>query len=73
MFGTKPLFGNYIEPACGYCRLGTPTNDGGKILCPNAGVLPPHYSCKKFRYDPLRRIPSRQPELSKFEKADFEL
>lgn len=73
MFGKKELFGNNIDPACGYCRFGKPTNDGGRILCPNAGVTAPHYSCKKFRYDPLKRVPTRQQELPRYDKSEFEL
>lgn len=73
MFGKKELFGNNIEPACGYCRYGKPTNDGGRILCPNAGVVAPYFHCKKYRYDPLRRVPSQQPQLRQYDKTDFEL
>lgn len=73
MFKKRELFGNNIEPACGYCRFGKPTNDGGRILCPNTGVVAPHFHCKKYRYDPLKRVPSRQPMLQQYDKSDFEL
>ena len=32
MFRTK-LFGNHIEPACGYCERGTASKDGNMVLC----------------------------------------
>lgn len=73
MFGKKELFGNRIEPACGYCRFGKPTNDGGHILCPKAGVVAPYYHCRHYRYDPLRRVPARQVELPKYDPSDFEI
>ena len=69
----EKLFGNHIEPACGYCRNGRPTADGRMILCPHAGVTTLYHACRKYRYDPLRRQPARQLELPEYDKADFEL
>lgn len=70
----KKLFGNYIEPACQYCCLGRDTSDGQKVLCEKAGVVLPSYSCKKFIYDPLKRIPTRQvTKLPPLEQSDFKL
>lgn len=73
MFGKKELFGSKIDPACGYCSFGKPTNDGSRILCLHVGVTMPHYSCRKFRYDPLLREPTRQQQLPKYDKSEFEL
>lgn len=68
------LFGNRIEPACGYCRFGRLMGDGKMILCEHAGVVPLYYSCKKYRYSPLRRVPAKKaPELPQFDPSDFEL
>lgn len=73
MLSKKGLFGNHIDPACGYCEHGSPTRDGGRILCPKMGVVAPHFHCKKYIYAPLKRVPTRQRELQKFDKSDFEL
>jgi len=35
------------------------------------GVRLPDSSCKKFLYDPLKRRPSKRPELPKYEESDF--
>ena len=58
MFRTK-LFGNHIEPACGYCERGTASKDGNMVLCESKGVVAPFYSCRKFVYAPLKRVPKR--------------
>lgn len=69
----RKVIGN-VEPKCGYCKNGTPTPDGKRILCTKVGVLEPDYSCKKFSYDPLKRIPSKSvPALPQFSPEDFEL
>lgn len=73
MFGKKGLFGNNIDPACGYCEFGKPTSDGSMILCPKTGIIAPSYSCKRFSYNPLLRVPKSQQELPRFDKSEFEL
>ncbi len=68
----KKLFGN-VEPRCKYCRHGIVGTESELILCKKRGVNDPDDFCKKFKYDPLRRIPLKTPPLPKFSKEDFEL
>ena len=72
MFKPK-LFGNNIEPSCAYCEHGTPTQDTMAILCEKCGIVTADYSCRRFVYDPLSRVPKVMPPLMKFDKSDFEL
>ena len=68
------FFGKNIEPACEYCALGKLTSDGKNVLCKKKGVTALYYKCRRFRYDPLRRIPKRPlPTTTEFTKEDFEL
>ncbi len=69
----KPMFGANIQPACIYCEFGKKATDPRMILCGKRGVVSPYYHCKKFAYDPLRRIPRRQPKLPEFSPEDFRL
>ncbi len=69
----KKLFGNHIEPSCETCALGTLSSDGESVLCRHAGAPSKHYSCKRFRYDPLKRTPHREPTLLTFNASDFSL
>ena len=69
----KKLFGAHIEPACEYCQNGTPTADARMILCERYGVVAPYSSCKKYQYDPLRRVPKASAPLPEYRAEDFEL
>ncbi len=69
----KPFFGSKIEPACSYCEYGKLTKDGQTVLCNRHGVVAPFYSCKRFLYAPLKRVPGKIHILQKFEKSDFSL
>lgn len=60
------------EPRCEYCRMGKLSADGNSILCPKKGVMDKDFSCKKFKYDPLKRIPTEiNPKLPEFNPEDF--
>ena len=70
---SRKILGN-IEPKCEYCKIGKLSADKLKVLCPKKGIMDKEFSCKKFRYDPLRRVPDdRMPELMKFTPEDFSL
>ncbi len=69
----KTFFGNNIEPSCTYCSWGNISHDGNMILCEKQGIVETNYSCKKFVYDPILRIPSSQPILKEYSKEDFEI
>lgn len=68
----RPPFGSKIAPACAYCVFGALAPDGKMILCSRRGVVSPYYSCRRFRYDPLMRVPRRQ-ELPLPDPKDFTL
>lgn len=68
------LFTKKIEPRCEYCERGTLLSEH-KILCVKKGITKPQDCCKKFRYDPLKRIPPRPavPDFSRLKENDFSL
>jgi len=57
----KKLYGNHIEATCEYCQSGRRSSDGKAVLCPKKGVVPLYHHCRKFVYDPLKRIPVTPP------------
>lgn len=67
------LFGKNVEPACSYCELGRPDQDGQMVFCPKNGVVSPYYSCRRFQYAPLKRKPRGVRLLPKYRPEDFEL
>lgn len=42
------------------------------VLCRNRGVVSPYFACRRFRYDPLMRVPHRQV-LPHYDPKDFSL
>ena len=68
------LFRKKITPACVYCQRCTALNDE-EVLCAKRGVVPSDYKCRKFRYDPCKRIPPKMKALDtkKYDDVDFSL
>lgn len=67
------LFSPKIEPSCRYCEYGTPTKDGGAILCARCGVVAPEYFVKMFLLRPHQPGQSADDSSQRLEKEDFEL
>ena len=74
MFRKPPIYGATISPACSYCSFGTQLEDGS-ILCIKKGLRTQEDSCRKFKYDPCKRIPKKMKALdfSKYDDMDFSL
>lgn len=68
----KKIIGN-VEPRCEYCKHGKLGADNKTILCLKKGVQGKDDLCKKFSYDPLKRVPKKMPNLGTYSKEDFEL
>lgn len=68
------LFRKKIDRYCTYCRYAGKM-DGQTMICQHCGVVPADHHCRKFRYDPLKRIPARQntDALGKAAEKDFSL
>ena len=70
----KKLFNKKdITPSCSYCAHGRLAPDKESVLCYKKGVVSLDYSCKKFKYDPLKRKPIRPRAIEIFEVSDFAL
>ena len=68
------LFRKKMERTCDQCRFGTRMNED-MMLCAKKGIVVPAEDCRKFRYDPFKRIPAKPKALdfSKYEDEDFSL
>ena len=58
-FGGK-YFDKNIQPKCDYCQFGKRAKYGDKVLCEKRGLVDASFSCGKFTYSPLKRIPVKQ-------------
>ena len=68
------LFRKDIEPSCAYCAHGVSMSET-EIACMKKGVVSSGGYCRKFVYDPLKRVPAKVslPDASKYSSKDFEL
>ena len=68
------LFRKKMERSCHPCRYGTKM-DEDMMLCAKKGIVPHCDDCRKFRYDPFKRVPPkpRALDFSKYEDEDFSL
>lgn len=68
------LFRKKITPSCSYCQWGT-VMDETQVLCIKKGVVLAESKCRKFCYDPCKRIPAKMKplDLKKYDEVDFSL
>lgn len=68
------LFRKKITRSCQYCSYGTHLN-ANEVLCSKRGIVNIDKSCRKFTYDPCRRIPpkNKATDFSKYDTEDFSL
>ena len=68
------LFRKKLPKSCSYCTFGTELTDGS-VLCAKKGIMDANKSCRKFRYEPTRRVPRKQktPDFSQYDQDDFTL
>ena len=68
------LFKPKMEPQCVYCTHSRPLGEG-QVVCPKKGVMSEGSSCRKFVYDPKKRVPPRpqKADFSNLKDDDFSL
>ncbi len=67
------VFNKKITPACKYCRFSSKLSFGTEILCKKRGFNEPDGYCRSYKYDPLKREPSRIELNNNYKKEDFEI
>ncbi len=48
-------------------------SNGTECLCDKYGIITAVTGCKKFKYDPLKRVPHRTPDLPNHEDLEFSI
>ena len=68
------LFRKKLPKSCTYCIHGTRLNED-EVLCIRKGVVRVDRNCRKFKYDPCKRIPvkARALDFSKYDQDDISL
>lgn len=68
------LFRKKIERSCAHCAYGVKLDDDS-VLCAKKGVCSIWGKCRRFRYDPIKRVPkkAKAPDFAKYDAEDFNL
>lgn len=68
------LFRKKIERSCSYCLYGAHL-ENERILCSKKGVRAAEDRCRRFKYDPCKRIPPKTKALdfSRYDHNDYSL
>ena len=68
------LFRKKIDRYCTYCKFAGKISDE-QVICQKCGVVPATHKCRRFRYDPLKRIPAKAKtqDFSKYDEKDYSL
>lgn len=68
------LFRKKMPRACAYCIHGAKLNES-EILCKRKGIVSVDSCCRKFEYDPCKRIPLKMKatDLSGYKPEDYTL
>jgi len=66
------LFRKKQPRSCTTCLYSAELSDH-QLLCSKRGVVADSYSCRKYRYDPCKRIPPsmKVPDFKKYKSEDF--
>lgn len=65
------LFGNNIEPNCDYCDNCDKEDDDVRLCRAKREII--DGKCRRFKYNPLLRVPKQISNLPKYDPKDFEL
>ena len=68
------LFEKDMDPRCAYCKRGAPLGED-RVMCLKKGIVSAGDACRKFRYDPLKRVPPKpaKADFSRLKDEDFTL
>lgn len=69
----KQQFNKTIPHYCMYCQHGTTLGFTDEIICNKHGVMNKFDTCRKYTYDPIKRIPSKDSRETSFSEKDFSI
>lgn len=67
------FFGKHIDPQCAYCAHSARQDGKEEVRCQLGRSWPAGGRCRRYRYDPLRRVPRPRPPLPAHEAKEFKL
>ena len=67
----KLKFNKKADKYCKFCIHGKVLDFSGEVFCKKKGFVEPLFSCRKFKYDPLKRIPEQRDIKTNYTQEDF--
>ncbi len=71
MFGKEKNTVPDLPCVCEFCEHAALIHDEYNVLCEFRGIVNREYHCKKYVYDPLKRVPKAMPPLPKLSEEDL--
>ncbi|MBR4123420.1 MAG: hypothetical protein IKT93_03270 [Clostridia bacterium] len=68
---SNKVFNKKLPHRCEYCIHGIGSQYSDEILCIKRGITAAGDSCRKYKYDPLKRQPLRQKIADNYSPEDF--
>ncbi len=69
----KKMFNKDVTKKCAHCLHSTPLAGGDEMACKIKGIVGFDDLCKKYQYDPLKRVPKAQKLEEDYHPDNFEL
>ena len=67
------IFGKDTAKYCAFCEHSSDLKTNDEMVCVHKGVVTRTSTCKKFKYDPLKREPMAKPKLKEYSEKTFSL
>ncbi|MBR5923069.1 MAG: hypothetical protein IKZ59_04665 [Clostridia bacterium] len=67
------MFDKSIKKSCVWCIYGKKSEYSDEVFCKKRGVTSSFDSCRKYKYDPLKRIPDNSGIGGDYSPEDFKL
>lgn len=67
----KSMFDKTLPKRCEYCVFGTKSDFSDDVLCKKYGITHFSDSCRKYKYDPLKRKPKSAKPSDNYNPEDF--
>ena len=62
-----------LPRVCQFCENASPLCDEDNVLCLRKGIVNKEYCCRRYAYDPLKRVPKPLPPFPKLSPDDLVL
>ncbi len=67
------VFNKKLPKRCEYCVHGNKSQFTNEVLCLKKGIVEVGDSCRKYKYDPLKRSPVREMPADNYTAEDFKI